>query len=318
MYKDDFLDFEKPIAELEAKIQELKNTTLENSIDILDDLSTLQEKSIKLTQNIFKSLTDHQIMQLARHSLRPHSIDYIEKIFDDFTELSGDRRYARGQAIITGIARLERKSVMVIAQEKGRETEDKIKRNFGMPKPECYRQAKRIMLLAEKFKLPIISFVDTAGAYPGIDAEKTNQSEAIARNIFIMSKLKTPILSVIIGEGGSGGALAISVADKIMMLQYSIFSVISPEGCASILWKDSAKAKEAAASMNITAEKLYKLGLIDRIIDEPLGGAHRDIDCISDNIKSALVEELNSLSKKDLDQLISDRYTKYRSIKTKE
>ena len=316
MYKDDFLEFEWPIAELEAKIEELKNTTLDNSINIVDDLARLQEKSASLTKNIFKSLTDHQIMQLARHALRPHSIDYLNKIFDDFTELSGDRRYAKGQAIITGIAKLGDTNVMVIAQEKGRETEEKIKRNFGMPKPECYRQAKRIMLLAEKFKLPIITFVDTAGAYPGIDAEKTNQSEAIARNLFIMSKLKTPILSVIIGEGGSGGALAISVADTIMMLQYSIFSVISPEGCASILWKDAKKAKEAATSMNITAEKLHKLGLIDHVIPEPLGGAHRDVDLISLTIKEALEKELHKLQKHSTGELIANRYKKYRRIQS--
>ncbi len=313
MYNE-FLEFERPIAELEAKIKELKNTSITDSICIAEDLARLQEKSTDLTTSIFKSLTDHQVVQLARHPLRPHSIDYIKEIFDDFDELSGDRRYAKSEAIISGIARLGDKSVMIIAQEKGRETEEKIKRNFGMPKPECYRQAKRLMLLAEKFKLPVITFIDTAGAYPGIDAEKNNQSEAIARNIFVMAKLKTPILSVIIGEGGSGGALAIGVADKIMMLQYSIFSVISPEGCASILWKDAAKAKEAAASMHLTSSKLADLKLIDKVIAEPLGGAHRDSKAIARTIKETLISELHQLNNKTIDQIIADRYEKYRYL----
>ena len=313
MYNE-FLEFERPIAELEAKIKELKNTSITDSICIAEDLARLQEKSTDLTTSIFKSLTDHQVVQLARHPLRPHSIDYIKEIFDDFDELSGDRRYAKSEAIISGIARLGDKSVMIIAQEKGRETEEKIKRNFGMPKPECYRQAKRLMLLAEKFKLPVITFIDTAGAYPGIDAEKNNQSEAIARNIFVMAKLKTPILSVIIGEGGSGGALAIGVADKIMMLQYSIFSVISPEGCASILWKDATKAKEAAASMHLTSSKLADLKLIDKVIAEPLGGAHRDSKAIARTIKETLISELHQLNNKTIDQIIADRYEKYRHL----
>ena len=313
MYNE-FLEFERPIAELEAKIKELKNTSITDSICIAEDLARLQEKSTDLTTSIFKSLTDHQVVQLARHPLRPHSIDYIKEIFDNFDELSGDRRYAKSEAIISGIARLGDKSVMIIAQEKGRETEEKIKRNFGMPKPECYRQAKRLMLLAEKFKLPVITFIDTAGAYPGIDAEKNNQSEAIARNIFVMAKLKTPILSVIIGEGGSGGALAIGVADKIMMLQYSIFSVISPEGCASILWKDAAKAKEAAASMHLTSSKLADLKLIDKVIAEPLGGAHRDSKAIARTIKETLISELHQLNNKTIDQIIADRYEKYRYL----
>ena len=313
MYTE-FLEFERPIAELEAKIEELKNTSFTDSINISEDLARLQEKSTALTTSIFKSLTDHQVVQLARHPLRPHSIDYIKDIFDDFDELSGDRRYARSEAMITGIAKLGDKSVMVIAQEKGRETEEKVKRNFGMPKPECYRQAKRIMLMAEKFRLPIITFVDTAGAYPGIDAEKTNQSEAIARNIFVMSQLKTPILSVIIGEGGSGGALAIGVADRILMLQHSIFSVISPEGCASILWKDAARAKDAAASMHLTSSKLFELGLIDKVIPEPLGGAHRDTQEISRTIKETLIRELHQLNNKTIDQITSERYDKYRNL----
>jgi len=315
MYNE-YLEFEKPIAELEAKIKELKTTSLTGDISIVEEISVLQDKSNKLTKDIFSKLNDHQIVQLARHSLRPHSIDYIDKIFDDFEPLSGDRRYAKSQAIIAGIARLNGRSVMIIAQEKGRETEEKIARNFGMPKPECYRFAKRVMKLAEKFSLPLITMIDTAGAYPGIDAEKHNQSEAIAKNLFVMSQLKTPIISVVIGEGGSGGALAIGLSDKTLMLEYSVFSVISPEGCASILWKNAGKAEESAKQMQLTSAKLKGLGLINRIISEPLGGAHRNIEIASQNIKEALVEELMPLLNKPDDILLEERNAKYRSIQT--
>ncbi|MEE3003346.1 MAG: acetyl-CoA carboxylase carboxyltransferase subunit alpha [Pseudomonadota bacterium] len=313
MYND-YLDFEKPIAELEAKITALQATNLNEELNITEQVSELVNKSNKLTKSIFAKLQDHQIVQIARHNLRPHSSDYITNIFEDIDYLSGDRRYAKPQAIIAGMARLNGISVMFIAQEKGRETSDKIERNFGMPKPECYRFANRVMKLAEKFKLPLITLIDTAGAYPGIDAEKNNQSEAIASNLFTMSQLKTPILSVVIGEGGSGGALAIGLADKIMMLEYSIFSVISPEGCASILWKDANKAKEAASQMHITATKLKELGLINRIINEPLGGAHRNLQLMSTNLKNALIEELMPLKDKPYESLIEERYEKYREL----
>lgn len=311
MYND-YLEFEKPIAELELKINELSKTAAGDDINLTDAINKLKEQNLILTKKIFTSLDDHKIVQVARHPLRPHSIDYIPLIFDDFDELSGDRCYAKNQAMIFGIARLNGQAVMVIAQEKGRETEEKIARNFGMPKPECYRAAKRIMLLAEKFNIPVITFIDTAGAYPGIDAEKHNQSEAIASNLFIMSQLKTPIISVIIGEGGSGGALAIGLADSIMMLEYSIFSVISPEGCASILWKDAKKSEEAAKNMHLTASKLDKLGIIDKIIPEPLGGAHRNYNTAATAIKEALANELNTLQQKTIQQLLEQRYAKYR------
>ncbi|MBT4884989.1 MAG: acetyl-CoA carboxylase carboxyltransferase subunit alpha [Legionellales bacterium] len=315
MYNE-YLEFEMPIAELEAKIKELQTTSLTGDVNIVEDIAVLQDKSNKLTKSIFSKLNDHQIVQLARHSLRPHSIDYIKTVFDDFEPLSGDRSYAKSQAIIAGIARLNGNSVMLIAQEKGRETEEKIARNFGMPKPECYRFAKRIMHLAEKFNLPLITMIDTAGAYPGIDAEKHNQSEAIASNLFVMSQLKTPIISVVIGEGGSGGALAIGLADKILMLEYSVFSVISPEGCASILWKNADKSKEAAKQMQLTSDKLKELGLINRIISEPLGGAHRNLQIASQNIKEALTEELMPLINKPHEVLLEERNAKYRSIQT--
>lgn len=313
MYND-YLEFEKPIAELEAKITELQKTSQAGAIDIVGEIAELREKSNQLTQTIFSKLDDQQIVQVARHALRPHGIDYVEKIFTDFTPLNGDRRYAASQAIIAGIGRLHGQSVMVIAHEKGRETHEKISRNFGMPKPECYRFAKRMMKMAEKFELPLITLIDTAGAYPGIDAEKHNQSEAIAANLFTMSTLRTPIISIVIGEGGSGGALAIGLADKILMLEYSIFSVISPEGCASILWKDAGKAKDAAQQMQLTAPKLKSLGMINRIIGEPLGGAHRDFHLMAGNIKKIIEEELMSLVNKPIDTLLEERYAKYRHI----
>ena len=311
---NDYLEFEKPIAELEAKIKSLRNAALTGNLSIIDEISELEKKSNKLTTSIFSKLEDHQIMQLARHNLRPHSSDYIKNIFDDIDYISGDRRSSKSQAIIGGIGRLNGRSVMFIGQERGRETEDKLKRNFGMPKPECYRFAKRVMEMAEKFQLPLITFIDTAGAYPGVDAEKNNQSEAIASNLFIMSQLRSPIVSVIIGEGGSGGALAIGLADRILMLQYSIFSVISPEGCASILWKDSGKAKEAAKQMQITSSKLKELNIINRIIDEPLGGAHRNVELACVTLKKAIEEELMPLLNKPHETLVEERYEKYRDM----
>jgi acetyl-CoA carboxylase carboxyl transferase subunit alpha len=311
---NDYLDFEKPIAELEAKIKSLRAASESDNIDIMKDISDLEKKSSALTKSIFSKLDDHQIVQIARHNLRPHSSDYIHRIFDDVEYLSGDRRSAKPQAIIAGMARLNGRSVMFIGQEKGRETEDKLKRNFGMPKPECYRFAKRIMEMAEKFQIPLITFIDTAGAYPGIDAEKNNQSEAIASNLLLMSQLRVPIISVVIGEGGSGGALAIGLADKILMLEYSVFSVISPEGCASILWKDASKAKEATNQMQITANKLKNLGVINRVIAEPLGGAHRNIDLASINLKQALEEELMPIINKPHETLLEERYEKYRTM----
>jgi acetyl-CoA carboxylase carboxyl transferase subunit alpha len=311
---NDYLDFEKPIAELEAKIKSLRAASESDNIDIMKDISDLEKKSSALTKSIFSKLDDHQIVQIARHNLRPHSSDYIHRIFDDVEYLSGDRRSAKPQAIIAGMARLNGRSVMFIGQEKGRETEDKLKRNFGMPKPECYRFAKRIMEMAEKFQIPLITFIDTAGAYPGIDAEKNNQSEAIATNLLLMSQLRVPIISVVIGEGGSGGALAIGLADKILMLEYSVFSVISPEGCASILWKDASKAKEATNQMQITANKLKNLGVINRVITEPLGGAHRNIDLASINLKQALEEELMPIINKPHETLLEERYEKYRTM----
>ena len=311
---NDYLEFEKPIAELEEKIKSLRSSSTNSEVDILDEIRELEHKSNKLTKNIFAKLNDHQIVQIARHSQRPHSSDYIKNIFTDIDYLSGDRRSAKPQAIIAGIARLNGRSVMFIGQEKGRETEDKLKRNFGMPKPECYRFAKRVMEMAEKFQLPLITFIDTAGAYPGIDAEKNNQSEAIATNLLVMSQLRVPIVSVVIGEGGSGGALAIGLADRILMMQYSIFSVISPEGCASILWKDASKAREAASQMQITAEKLKELNIINRVITEPVGGAHRNIDLACINLKKALEDELTPLLNKNHDVLLEDRYEKYRDI----
>jgi acetyl-CoA carboxylase carboxyl transferase subunit alpha len=303
-----FLEFERPIAELEAKIEELRRVDADTEINIYDEITRLEAKSRDLTRSIFATLTPLQIVQMARHPLRPNCLDYISRIFTDFDELSGDRHFSQGMAIIGGLARFEGKPVMVIGPQKGRTTKEKVERNFGMPQPEDYRKALRLMEMAERFKLPIITFIDTPGAYPGIEAEERNQSEAIARNLFVMSRLKTPILCVITGEGGSGGALAIGVGDHVMMLQYSIYSVISPEGCASILWKSAEKAAEAANAMAVTAQPLHKLGLIDEIIPEPLGGAHRDVDQTAGQIKQALSLRLAELQNMSLDTLQEARY----------
>lgn len=309
-----YLEFEKPIAELKAKIEELRLVESDGAVNINDEIKRLEGKSVDLTKNIFANLTPWQIVQLARHPQRPYALDYIKRVFSDFDELHGDRHLADDRAIVGGIAQLEGEPVMVIAQEKGRGTKAKVERNFGMPRPEGYRKALRLMQMAEKFKLPIITLIDTAGAYPGLDAEERNQSEAIARNLMVMSELKTPIICTVIGEGGSGGALAIGVGDRMFMLQYSIYSVISPEGCASILWKNSAKASEAAQAMNLDAPRLQKLGLIDGIIPEPLGGAHRDFDEAAGALKTALIKNLQILQKIPMDTLLEQRYRKLRAV----
>ena len=303
-----FLDFEQPIAEMEAKIDELHYVSDDADVNISDEVKKLKEKSRVLTKTIFSNLTSWQISQLARHPQRPYALDYILRIFTDFEELHGDRHFADDYAIIGGVARLEGMPVMVIGQQKGRDTKEKLHRNFGMPRPEGYRKALRLMKMAEKFNMPLLTFIDTPGAYPGIGAEERGQSEAIARNLIEMTKLRTPIICTVIGEGGSGGALAIGVGDRTFMLQYSTYSVISPEGCASILWKSADKASEAAEVLGITSARLSKLGLIDKVIDEPLGGAHRDVDVMADSIKTALVNALAKLQKIDKDKLLKTRY----------
>mgnify|MGYP000128461945 FL=1 len=309
-----FLDFEQPIAEVEAKIEELRSVQNEQDVNVNKEILALKKRSDDLTQSIFSSLTSWQISQISRHPKRPYTRDYIDRIFVDFEELHGERYFADDPAIITGIARLNKNSIAVIGHQKGRDTKERIKRNYGMPKPEGYRKALRIMRLAERFNLPILTFIDTPGAYPGIEAEERGQSEAIAQNLLVMSELKTPIISTVIGEGGSGGALAIGVADHLLMLEYSTYSVISPEGCASILWKSADKAKEAAQSMGIDAKKLKEFGLIDRIIDEPLGGAHRDFDEIAKRVKQTLIEELEQLCVKPVSQIVTQRQEKLRRI----
>jgi acetyl-CoA carboxylase carboxyl transferase subunit alpha len=309
-----FLDFEQPIAELEAKIQELRMVGADNAqLNISDEIIRLEAKNKQLIKEVFSQLTPWQVTQLARHPLRPHAVDYISKIFTDFDELFGDRMLSDGATIIAGIARLDGQPVMVMGHEKGRKTQEKIERNFGMPSPEDYRKALRLMKMAEKFKLPIFTFIDTPGAYPGIGAEQRNQSEAIARNLLVLSRLKTPIICTVIGEGGSGGALAIGVGDRVLMLQYSIYSVISPEGCASILWKSAEKAPLAAEAMGVSAERILQLGLIDQIIPEPLGGAHRDIDVTAATIKRVLTEKLAELSDYSLPELLETRYQRLMS-----
>jgi acetyl-CoA carboxylase carboxyl transferase subunit alpha len=309
-----FLDFEQPIAEIEAKIEELRLVGEDSQINISDEIKRLEQKSRELTQRIFSSLNSWQVVQLARHPQRPHVLDYIERIFTDFDELHGDRHVMDDLAIVGGIARFEGQPVMVIGHEKGRSTKEKLERNFGMPRPEGYRKALRLMETAARFKLPILTFIDTAGAYPGIDAEERNQSEAIARNLQVMSGLEVPIICTVTGEGGSGGALALGVGDRTLMLQYSVYSVITPEGCASILWKSAEKAADAAEAMGMAAERLHKLGLIDEVIEEPLGGAHREIDAMANQLKIVLARQLKSLQNQPLTQLINDRYTRLMAI----
>ncbi len=305
-----FLDFEQPIAELEAKIEELRHVGADDSAEfnIQDEIQRLQQKCESMTRSIFGKLKPQQIAQLARHPMRPYTLDYTRRVFDDFTELHGDRRYADDAAIVGGPARLDGRSVMVIGHQKGRDTKEKLRRNFGMPRPEGYRKALRLMRMAARFRLPVLTFIDTPGAYPGVGAEERGQSEAIARNLFEMAEMKTPILCTVIGEGGSGGALAIGVGDRLTMLQYSTYSVISPEGCASILWKSSERSAEAAEAMGITSERLRGLGLIDEIVTEPLGGAHRDYDAVAESVRKSLIRQLDELSEMDLDQMVEDRY----------
>ena len=309
-----FLDFEQPIAELEAKIDELRSVESEQDVNVSDEIAALKKRSDDLTQSIFSSLTSWQISQISRHPKRPYTRDYIERIFVDFEELHGERYFGDDPAIICGIGRLGKQSVVIIGHQKGRDTKERIMRNYGMPKPEGYRKALRVMQLAERFNMPILTFIDTPGAYPGIEAEERGQSEAIAKNLLVMSELQTPIIATVIGEGGSGGALAIGVADHLLMLEYSTYSVISPEGCASILWKSADKAKEAAESMGIDARKLKELGLIDRIIDEPLGGAHRDFDETARRVKQTIIEELEQLCVRPVSQVVNQRQEKFRSL----
>ncbi len=303
-----FLDFEQPIADLEAKIEELRHVDTESEINIDEEIDRLQAKSRDLTKSIFSNLSAWQIAQLARHPQRPYTLNYLDSFITEFEQLRGDRSFADDPALIGGIGRLDGRPIMVIGHQKGRTTKEKLDRNFGMPRPEGYRKALRLMRMAEKFRLPILTFIDTPGAYPGVGAEERGQSEAIARNLYVMSRLPVPIICSIIGEGGSGGALAIGVGDRVLMLEYSTYSVISPEGCASILWKSADKAPEAAAAMGITSRRLKELNLIDRIIDEPLGGAHRDVDETISRLKAALLEELADLDALEPDELVEMRY----------
>lgn len=309
-----YLDFEQPIAELEAKIKELRHVGEGNAdLNLSEEIKTLQEKSHRLTRSIFDDLSAWQISQLSRHPQRPYTLDYLQLAFDDFDEIHGDRHFADDAAIVGGIARLDGVPVAVIGHQKGREVKEKVRRNFGMPRPEGYRKALRIMQMAERFKLPVLTFIDTPGAYPGIDAEERGQSEAIAFNLAKMSQLRTPIISTVIGEGGSGGALAIGVCDELLMLQYGTYSVISPEGCASILWKSAEKAPDAAKAMGINSERLHELGIVDRVIPEPLGGAHRQPADMAASVKLQLQETLDRLTVLDVDALIERRYKRLMS-----
>lgn len=309
----DYLDFEQPIAELQAKIDELRRVGTSQEINLTEEVNKLEEKNAQLTRQIFSNLTAQQIVQLARHPLRPYTLDYIQRIFTDFNELHGDRHYSQASAIIGGLARLNGEPVMVIGHQKGRTTQEKIYRNFGMARPEGFRKALRLMKLAERFSIPVITLIDTPGAYPGIGAEERNQSEAIARNLFEMAQLKIPIICTIIGEGCSGGALAIGVGDRTLMLQYAYYSVISPEGCASILWKSAEKAGEAAEALGLTANRLHELGLIDEIIKEPLRGAHRDTDAMAEKLKKHLQANLTNLQAKSANDLLEERYRRWLS-----
>jgi acetyl-CoA carboxylase carboxyl transferase subunit alpha len=302
-----FLDFEQPIAELEAKIDELRHVTNDAGVNLQEELQRLQSKSDQLTRSIFAKLSPWQITQLARHPQRPYTLDYLQHAFTEFEELHGDRMFADDQALIGGLARLGGRPVVVIGHQKGRDTKERVRRNYGMPKPEGYRKALRLMRLAERFGLPLVTFIDTPGAYPGLESEERGQSEAIARNLFEMARLRTPIVSVVIGEGGSGGALAIGVCDRLLMLQYSTYSVISPEGCASILWKSADKKEAAAEAMGLTADRLQKLGLIDELLPEPLGGAHRDVGVTCATLGAALARQVEALAAKPIDVLLAER-----------
>ncbi|MFC3853482.1 acetyl-CoA carboxylase carboxyl transferase subunit alpha [Salinispirillum marinum] len=308
-----YLDFEQPIAELEAKIEELRLVGNDHELNITEEVDKLRKQAVKLTENIFTNLTAWQVSKLARHPLRPNSLEYFARIFTEFDEMHGDRHFGDDGAIIGGTARLDSKPVMLIGQQKGRSVQEKVKRNFGCPRPEGYRKALRLMEFAERFRMPVMTFIDTAGAYPGIDAEERGQSEAIAFNLQKMSSLEVPIICTVIGEGGSGGALAIGVGDHLNMLQYSTYSVISPEGCASILFKTSDRAPDAAEAMGITANKLYDLGLVDTVIQEPLGGAHRDLDLTAAKIKQNLLSQLSELEQLPVGQMLEQRYRRLMS-----
>ena len=309
-----YLDFEQPIAELEAKIEELRLVSSDAELNITEEIAKLQEKCRSQTETIFNDLSSWQIAQLARHPLRPYTLDYVQHIFTEFDELNGDRHFANDPSIVGGIARLDGRPVMVIGHQKGREIEDKVRRNFGMPKPEGYRKACRLMEMAERFRMPILTFIDTPGAYPGIGAEERGQSEAIAYNLAVMSRLKVPVVSTVVGEGGSGGALAIGVCDHLVMLGYSTYSVISPEGCASILWKKAEYASTAAEAMGVTAPRLKELGLVDTLVKEPLGGAHRNPEAVALSLKAVLVEQLDALCGLSEGELLEKRYQKIRSF----
>ncbi len=307
-----FLDFEQPIAELEAKIQELRFAGQGNAMNIEEEIGKLKDKCRAKTQAIFANLSPWQIAQLARHPQRPHTVDYLPLVFDEFHELKGDRHYADDLAIVGGLARIGGRPVMFIGQEKGRDTKEKVRRNFGMPRPEGYRKAQRLMQMAERFGLPVLTFIDTMGAYPGVGAEERGQSEAIAKSLEIMSELRVPIICTVIGEGGSGGALAIGVGDRMLMLEYAIYSVISPEGCASILWKSAERAREAADALGITSARLLQLGLVDHVIDEPLGGAHRDPATMAATLKETLLRQLDGLDRVEAGSLVEARYRRLR------
>jgi acetyl-CoA carboxylase carboxyl transferase subunit alpha len=309
-----FLDFEQPIAELEAKIEQLRFVGDDSQINISGEIERLKGSSKTLTKKIFSHLTSWQITQVARHPQRPYTLDYLDTVFTDFQELHGDRMYADDEAMVGGLARLEGIPVMVIGQQKGRDTKERVQRNYGMPRPEGYRKAMRLMKLAERFGLPIITLIDTPGAYPGVGAEERGQSEAIARNLFVMATLKTPLIAVVIGEGGSGGALAIGVGDRLLMLEYGIYSVISPEGCASILWKSADKAEAAAEALGLTAERLAELDLVDEIIKEPLGGAHRDLESMSEALKTTLLKHLTDVQAMPTDKLVELRNQRIRRM----
>ena len=313
MAKKTFLDFEQPIAELETKIEELRYVQVESAVDISEEIDQLSKKSLQLTKDIYADLTPWQITKIARHPERPYTLDYIGDIFTDFVEMHGDRHFADDLSIVGGLARFNGNACMLIGQQKGRDTKERTARNFGMTRPEGYRKALRLMKTAEKFKLPVFTFVDTPGAFPGIDAEERSQSEAIGRNIFEMAQLQVPIITTIIGEGGSGGALAISVADQLLMLQYSIYSVISPEGCASILWKTSDRASDAAEALGITAHRLKALGLVDKIVNEPVGGAHRDTKQMCAQLKRGLNDAWRQLSDLKVKELLERRYERLQS-----
>jgi acetyl-CoA carboxylase carboxyl transferase subunit alpha len=309
-----FLDFEQPIAELEAKIEELGHLTSDSEVNIQDEITKLRAKSRQLTNSIFSALTPWQITQIARHPRRPYTLDYLNLIASEFTELHGDRMFGDDPAIVGGLARIDGRPVVAIGQQKGRDTKERVRRNYGMPKPEGYRKALRLMKTAERFSLPVVTFIDTPGAYPGVSSEERGQSEAIARNLIAMSTLRVPVVSIVIGEGGSGGALAIGVCDRLLMLQYSVYSVISPEGCASILWKSADKKEAAADAMGLTADRLSSLGLVDEVLKEPLGGAHRDPVAIAADVKAAVLRNLDALAQLSPDMLVEQRHLRLASF----